>query len=118
MNALKRKVIQENDTNVIYLNDYLSKNQSQTIFTNFIDNLLSNEVLEERIGDIVESKLIQLLASQQILKEDNNSNPFDSLFLQNLKADSINPNDLLNIQKFSNIKDKSDEIHFDDGWDD
>jgi hypothetical protein len=44
--------------------------------------------------------------------------PFDPIYISALKPDVINANDFSTLLEFSDIKDLSDEIFFDDGLDD
>ena len=84
----------------------------------YIFNLLVQNKLED-IKSVIESKIMEIIASDYLNDQKAANNPFDSIYLCDLAPDNIVEQDINYITKLSSIiVDKSADIEFDDGLDD
>ena len=73
----------------------------------------------EDIKNMVESKILELVVNDDISSRDISNNPFDSIYLCDLKPDTVEKNDIEHIRMLSEkITDKSNELIINDGLDD
>ncbi len=81
--------------------------------------LLSNPSFQSDLKDIVEGMVLRSMFSLYSESLNTTASPFDSLLIIDLKPDSISSNDINTLAKLGGkIQDRSEEISFDDGWDD
>jgi hypothetical protein len=66
----------------------------------------------------IEAKIYEFIINKNLLENEKETNPFGSIYLCDLKPDKIDYSYIEKIKIFSNIKDLSDTIHFNDGMDD
>jgi len=66
----------------------------------------------------IESLVYEILINEKILNNDNEINPFGSIYLCDLQPDKVDQSCIEKIIYFSNINDVSDTIFFNDGMDD
>ena len=61
---------------------------------------------------------LEALIKAQFLNGDKVDDPFGAIYLAELPPDSLDNRNLNQINKFADIEDLSDTIHFDDEWED
>jgi hypothetical protein len=105
--------------NVFPIDTFRDGTSSPTIDINeIITQIFDSKEFEMGVKNMVESHIIAKWFSDSIYKKaEAVDNPFDAIYLANLKPDIINDRDIVTIQSFSEIQDRSDTIHFNDGWD-
>ncbi len=92
--------------------------QNNTTELPFFKYLLVNNKIEV-IKDMIESQILELVANDYISSRDISNNPFDSIYLCDLKPDFIESKNIKYIKQLSDsIIDKSDELIINDGLDD
>ena len=91
-------------------------------------NILDN--LNERINEVeillrkIDKDMVEGFIANRIVERMGDNipvtmdNPFDAIYLAELQPDKINPVDVQVLNKFKNIIDLSDTIHFNDEWED
>lgn len=83
-----------------------------------IEEIFDNPVFEEKIKTMVEGSLSELMIRRFTSESISSDNPFGSIYLSELLPDEINTKNAAELNRLSNIKDLSNEIQFNDGWDD
>lgn len=85
---------------------------------NFIDTLLNNPQFEEKLKSFFENRILSVYLNQKMELSNNTDNPFDAIYISELRPDPVLRRDIEAIVAMSTIEDKSSTIVFDDGWDD
>jgi hypothetical protein len=81
-------------------------------------NPLSDPEVEERLKSIVEAAVIEGWMKTRLLDIEKIDDPFDAIYISELRPDRISNIEIGRITKYSNIEDLSDTISFDDEWED
>ncbi len=81
-------------------------------------NTLSNPEIENHFKGIVEGAIMDAWVKSHYRELARVDNPFDAVYISELKADAIVPADLNRITDYANITDLSETIIIDDEWDD
>ena len=116
MSDAERIYDEENTTFTGKIIDFPHKinNTSEQPF--FVKAQVQNKI--EDIKTMVESQVLELLANDFILTKNVINNPFDSIYLCDLKPDKVLDHDRRYLQELSlKIIDKSDDLSFNDGLD-
>lgn len=79
---------------------------------------LSNPDVENRLKGIVEGAITNAWVKTHYTDMETLDDPFDAIYISELKADSLNQQDLGKISHYSKIIDLSDTLSFDDEWED
>ena len=105
--------------NVFPISTFRDGTTSPTIDINeIITQIFENKEFELGVKNMVESQIIARSYLDSIYKKTEPvDNPFDAVYLSDLEPDTINDRDILTLQSFAGIQDRSDTIHFNDGWD-
>ncbi len=94
--------------------------QGQSSHNPFVSNLLSNEFSAHDVKDLVESTMYEVLA--QLISDAqgaSDENPFDAVYIADLKPDVVTRSDLDRTTLLSaQIQDVSSEIEIEDEWED
>lgn len=87
------------------------------VMTEWIEMILSDPQFEETVKSYVEGKIMDAFFQTRgaVSSVDN---PFDAIYISELRMDPINRADLQALQAARNIEDLSGTIHFADDWDD
>ena len=91
-------------------NDFLSDEVMRKIF--------AAPEFNDYIKSLVEGNVARLIANAMMLKNSATDNPFDSIYLYDLKPDTIDRSHIEKLKKYSGIKDLSEGISFVNEWDD
>lgn len=109
-------------SNVIDFYSYRNKRDSNSTpisFDEILDYIIGNPDFETYLKETVEGIIYSQWATDIASNLRNNDDPFDSIYLADLQPDTINKFNITFLNYISNqIKDKSDEIIINDGWDD
>jgi len=103
---------------------YSFRNQRDSYSTSLpsediLNQIIGNPEFENYLKEIVEGIIYSQWASDIASNLTNTDDPFDSIYLADLKPDSINDYNISLLNYISNqIEDKSDELIINDGWDD
>ena len=118
MEALQRHDMQVKARTVI---PFRSSNKSFTSDTS-VEESLNNVLTDPAAGGVLE-KIVEAAAMNALIKAELadlnvSDNPFDAIYISELRADEINIHDVTKIIRYSRIRDLSDSISFDDEWED
>ena len=96
-------------------------NTSSTSGTN-IESLLVdaffNPDVEAHLKGIIEGAIMNAWVKKHLTDFGRLEDPFDAIYISELKADSIHKQDLERILQYSKIVDLSESLSFDDEWED
>ncbi len=81
-------------------------------------NFFENPNFQRHFKSLVESAVFDATIKARFLDVKEIDDPFDAIYLAELTPDDIHTADLDRIARYSSIKDLSDTISFDDGWED
>jgi hypothetical protein len=106
---------------VIDLPNFIRSQQSQTnenISNEIVNNIIGNTKFEDYLKDLIEG----IIFNQSIKNITNAStidDPFDAIYIADLKPDYIQKKYIETLKYFASIiVDKSDEFQINDDWDD
>lgn len=95
--------------------------KSSTVYGEYdaiINYIIGNPQFKDQIDGLVEASVVKKLATNT-LNRSVDDNPFDSIYLSELMPDVLNKENIEKIKMLGNkIVDLSDQIEFNDGWDD
>ena len=93
---------------------------SKTTATNpFIAALLASDEFDDLLMERINGAIFEIVAKNSIKFNEVQDNPFDSIYLCDLQPDQLWSDDIIKLNMISQrIEDRSEEISFDDGWDD
>jgi hypothetical protein len=100
--------------NIIPFPNLTKNNSKMSMTTSFGFTRSENAYIKE----LIESIVYEVMIKEKILGKTQDVNPFGSLYLCDLKPDIIDFTTIDQIKLFSNIRDISDTITFNDGMDD
>ncbi len=83
-----------------------------------VDAVIRDPRLAERVRNVLEAYVFETIMAEQLDRYLVQDDPFGSVYLADLQPDLIEKSDVKQITFLSKIKDRSDELSFDDGWDD
>ncbi len=84
-----------------------------------INTIIGNPKFESYLKDVVEGMVFKTFTTRLSSEYINKDNPFDSIYLSELLPDEIPNHNILKLKLLAQkIIDKSNDIYFDDGWDD
>lgn len=81
-----------------------------------IQDVLSHPDLENRIEEMIKSRIIELRVSDIQKSTESLTNPFDAIYLLNLEPDILFVEDRAIISRYATIEDLSDSISFNDNF--
>lgn len=81
-------------------------------------NILDNPQAEQRLKNIMEAAVFDAWIRTRYQDVGQIDDPFDAIYISELKPDRISQMDVTNIVEHSQIIDLSDTIHFSDEWED
>jgi len=80
-------------------------------------DVLADPQVENRLKGIVESAILDAWVKTRLFSDEPRDDPFDAIYVSELKSDKIKASDISRILLYRNISDLSGKIKFDDGWD-
>jgi len=83
-----------------------------------VDAVVRDRRLAERARNALEAYVFERIMAEQLDRYLVQDDPFGSVYLADLQPDLIEKSDVKQITLLSKIEDRSDELSFDDGWDD
>ena len=96
----------------------LSTSGTGTNLESLLVEALSNPAVETHLKGIVEGAITNAWVKTHYMDVGTLNDPFDAIYISELKADSVNQQDLGRIFNYSKIIDLSDTLSFDDEWED
>lgn len=81
-------------------------------------NQFGSEETDENLKSIIEAAMFEAYMRAKITIPQIDDDPFDAIYISELRSDTISSEVVENIVKFSNIKDLSETISFNDEWED
>lgn len=96
----------------------LSISGTGTNLESLLVDALLNPTVENRLKGIVEGAIANAWVKTHYTDVETFDDPFDAIYISELKADSFNQQDLGKIFNYSKIIDLSDTLSFDDEWED
>jgi hypothetical protein len=109
---------QSSHNNVIPLNPSNTSSTIGTSVESLLYDALANPETEARLKGIMEAAVLDAWMKTRLLDMERVDDPFDAIYISELRADPIGPADIKRIQKYSNMIDLSDTISFEDEWED
>jgi len=82
-----------------------------------IANALSNPEVEKNLKSIIEAAIVDASIRAVMSNIARQDNPFDAIYISELKTDSITKKAIHTINNLNDIEDLSNHISFNDGWD-
>lgn len=108
--------------NVIPLHRYAATSESETIEESNIDSLLRDALTNPEVGahfkQIMEAAVLDAWMKAKLFDIEKIDNPFDAIYISELRADHVALDDIDRIQRYFNIIDISNTISFQDEWED
>jgi hypothetical protein len=104
--------------NVTPLNRNTPSSTSETSGESLLSSALTNSDTEDRLKKIVEAAVFDVWAKTRLLDIKRFDDPFDAIYISELRADPIVSADIERISTYANIIDLSDTINFEDDWED
>lgn len=93
--------------------------QAETLDLDWLlERLIGNESFQDYLKDVIEGIIYNLWIDRKVKTEVALEDPFDAVFIADLKPDVIEPDAFLVSMLAKRIEDRSDQIFIDDGWDD
>lgn len=92
----------------------LSKNTTES----WIDQYQGHQSDIDSMKQFLENTIREATIMAQIELKSQEDNPFDAIYIAKLLPDHIQEGAIDQIHSYSHIEDLSQEIEFDDGWDD
>lgn len=83
-----------------------------------VDAVIRDPRLAERVRNVLEAYVFERIMAEQLDRYLVQDDPFGSVYLADLQPDLIERSEVKQITLLSKIEDRSDELSFDDGWDD
>lgn len=114
---------EDNDSESIY-NNVIPFPQGNTLSTSetSIESLLSeaitNPETEARLKGIMEAAVLNAWIKIRLLDVERVDDPFDAIYISELRADPIVSDDIMQIRRYADIIDLSNTISFEDEWED
>lgn len=96
-------------------------NTSSTMGTSvesLLSDALANPEIETHLKGIVEAAVFEACLKIRLLDIEPHDDPFDAIYISELRADPIVSADINQIRKYANIIDLSNTISFEDEWED
>ena len=91
---------------------------SETKLETLMLDVFNNPQIEDHLKSIMEAAVLNAWVKTRLSNSELRDDPFDAIYISELRADKINPHDIDQIFLHSDINDLSDKIQFDDGLDD
>ena len=86
--------------------------------SSYIDDLFDDAYFDDRLKERIETLAMDLLVRQFLQVADGGiDDPFDAIYLSDLRPEAVVPSTKMRLYRFRNIRDLSDEIDFDDDLD-
>ncbi|MHA1280577.1 MAG: hypothetical protein ACTSQ8_25755 [Candidatus Helarchaeota archaeon] len=95
-----------------------SSSSSGTNIEALLTDVFTNPAIETHLKGIIEGAIMDTWVKSHFTHFGKSDDPFDAIYISELKADNITSPDLEKIAKYSNIIDLSGTISFDDEWED
>lgn len=95
-----------------------SMSSSGTNIEALLNDVFTNPVTESHLKGIIEGAVMDAWVKSHYTHLGIFDDPFDAIYISELKADNINKHDINEITQYSNIIDISNTISFDDEWED
>lgn len=95
-----------------------SSSSSGTNIEALLNDVFTNPAIETHLKGIVEGAVMDVWVKSHLTYFGISDDPFDAIYISELKADNINNSDIEKIAQYSNIIDLSNTISFDDEWED
>jgi len=80
--------------------------------------VLSSPEFERTLKAQVEAVVAEASVRAQLAQSPRATDPFDAVYLSDLVPDDLSPGALETIHVYGAVEDLSDQLTFDDGWDD
>ncbi len=104
--------------NVIPFPQSNTSSSSETSIEILLSDALANPETETRLKGIMEAAVLHAWMKIRLLDVERVDDPFDAIYISELKADPIIPADINQLQKYADIIDLSNTIIFEDEWED
>jgi hypothetical protein len=104
--------------NVIPLRQNTPSSTSETSGESLLSSVLANPDTEDRLKEIVEAAVLNVWAKTKLLDIERFDDPFDAIYISELRADPIVSADIEQLSRYANIIDLSETISFEDEWED
>ena len=95
-----------------------SSSSEANIYSSLISDVLTNPSIENHLKGIIEGAVMDTWVKAHIADFGILNDPFDAIYISELRADDIHSHNIDKITQHSNIIDLSDTISFDDEWED
>ncbi|MDD3619375.1 MAG: hypothetical protein PHX57_08300 [Desulfobulbaceae bacterium] len=112
---------QESYTKTAEIIPFPLSNTSSSSGTNFealLTDVFTNPAIENHLKGIIEGAVMDAWVKSHLTNFGKHDDPFDAIYISELKADNINSPDIEKISKYLNIVDLSSSVTFDDEWED
>ncbi len=83
-----------------------------------LNDVFSDPAAGNFLKQIVEVAVMDALIKAELANHGVSDDPFDAIYISELKADNIHVHDITKVIRAANIRDLSDSISFDDEWED
>jgi len=81
-------------------------------------DIFTDPTIKTHLKTIIEGAIMDILVKSYVANFEVSDNPFDAIYISELKADHITCHDVEKIANYLNIIDLSNTISFDDEWED
>lgn len=102
--------------NVIPLRQNTPSSTSETSGESLLSSALANP--EDRLKEIMEAAVLNAWAKSRLLDIERFDDPFDAIYISELRANPIESADIEQLSRYANIIDLSDTISFKDELED
>lgn len=90
---------------------------SESELENAMVNAFSNPEFENKFKGMIEAAVFDAWIKKRLLDDQPRDDPFDAIYISELKSDKVEESDIKRIYMYHDIYDLSNEIQFNDGWD-
>ena len=90
----------------------------ETSVESLLSDALANPETEAHLKGIVEAAVLDAWVKTRLLDIERVDDPFDAIYISELRADPIVSADIKQIRMYADIIDLSNTISFDDEWED
>ena len=104
--------------NVIPFRQSQTSSKTETGMESLLFDALANPEIEAHLKGIMEAAVLEACLKIKVLDIERHDNPFDAIYISELRADPIVSADINQLSKFAEIVDLSDTISFEDEWED
>ena len=105
-------------TNIIPFASVNTSSSADPNLESLIFEGLSNPEIKKHLKGIIEGAIMDAYIKTHMSKFEGIDDPFDAIYISELKADEVQKQDIERIMKYSKITDLSHTLTFDDEWND